>query len=73
MTEELLHFLWKYKIVATKSLVSENGAYLEILNTGEHNKNAGPDFLNARIKINNIEWIGNCIISQTDGKMFQFW
>jgi hypothetical protein len=32
---------------------------LEVIRPGEHNTNAGPDFLNARIKIGETVWAGN--------------
>jgi hypothetical protein len=41
------------------SLRTQADEEIEILKTGEHNLNAGPDFFNARVKINGITWIGN--------------
>lgn len=32
---------------------------LQILSFGDHNSNSGPDFLNAQIKLNDIQWAGH--------------
>jgi hypothetical protein len=58
MNESFIQFLWK---CTSKSTIFEsvNGEKVEILQVGEHNTNAGPDFLNARIKINDTIWAGN--------------
>jgi hypothetical protein len=57
--EDLLHYLWKTKKFNLKSLYTEEGDPLEILNFGFHNKDSGPDFLNAQLKISKTHWVGN--------------
>lgn len=59
MKENLLHFIWKYKMFATNKLVSTAGETIEIKATGSANLNAGPDFLNAKIRIGEQLWAGN--------------
>lgn len=59
MQEEFLHYLWKFRLFDGKDLVTQSGDPIEILKTGEHNFDSGPDFFNARIKIGNTEWAGN--------------
>ncbi|MGB1043200.1 MAG: DUF2851 family protein [Tenacibaculum sp.] len=59
MKEEFLHFLWQYKLFAINGLKSVVNERIEILKSGSHNKNTGPDFINAHIKIDNQLWIGN--------------
>jgi len=59
MNELFLHHVWQYQLFAKQNLTSSQGAKIEILHCGEHNTNAGPDFLNARIKFDNIIWVGN--------------
>ena len=49
MREDLLHFIWKYKKLALHDLESTDGEALEIINFGQHNQLAGPDFLDLRI------------------------
>jgi hypothetical protein len=58
-SESLLHFAWKFKLIPQQKLISTIGEIIEILNVGTHNKDAGPDFLTAKIKIGNTTWVGN--------------
>ncbi|POY36037.1 DUF2851 domain-containing protein [Solitalea longa] len=64
MKEELLHFIWKYKLFDVLHLQTTDGDPIEIIHTGVHNKNAGPDFFNARLKIGKTIWAGNVEIHQ---------
>jgi hypothetical protein len=59
MKENLLHFIWKYKLFSTNKLVSTAGETIEIKATGSQNLNAGPDFLHAKISIGDQLWAGN--------------
>jgi hypothetical protein len=51
-------------------LKCNNGDILQITHPGTHNHDAGPDFLNARIKLNETTWAGNIEIHvhQSDWK-----
>jgi hypothetical protein len=62
MKENLLHFIWKYKLFPTHNLFSTKGESIEIKSVGSANLNAGPDFLNAKIKIGKQLWAGNAEI-----------
>ncbi len=57
--EETLHFIWKNKLFDHDSLVTSCGKPINILDYGAYNKNAGPDFLFAKIQVDNLLWIGN--------------
>ena len=57
--EKLLHYIWKHKILPLHQLFTTDGSQVEIINPGMHNQNAGPDFLNAKIKIDGTLWAGN--------------
>lgn len=57
--EKLLHYLWKNRMFPLKPLVTTKGEKVEVMETGVINRNAGPDFLNAKIKIGSVLWIGN--------------
>jgi hypothetical protein len=58
VTEEFLHYLWKYRLLKP-NLKLVAGETIEILDAGVHNQNAGPDFFNARIRIEGTIWAGN--------------
>lgn len=59
MKEELLHMVWKTKRFNLQNLKTTKGETITILNFGFHNYNAGPDFLNATIKISDTTWVGH--------------
>ncbi|MBK9487040.1 MAG: DUF2851 family protein [Chitinophagaceae bacterium] len=59
MQERLLHFIWQNKLFNTKELKTLNGSELQILDFGKYNTDGGPDFWNAKIKIDDIILIGN--------------
>lgn len=59
MTEEFLQFVWKYGLFDRSGLFTDTGEPVEVMQLGEHNPNAGPDFLNARVKIGPTLWAGN--------------
>jgi len=57
--EGFIQFIWKYRLYSGKSLITTCGQLLEVLNPGEQNLHAGPDFFNARIKLDQMLWAGN--------------
>jgi len=59
MNERLLHFIWQFRYFQSNALCTTDGHPLEVVHTGEHNSNQGPDFANARIKIDNTLWVGS--------------
>ncbi len=59
MKEDFLHFIWKQSLYDKSNLIADNGENIEVLNPGEQNHDAGPDFFNARIKSDNTIWVGN--------------
>jgi hypothetical protein len=59
INEEFLHFVWKFQLFDFSDLQSTTLASVQILKPGLHNHNAGPDFLNARVRICDILWCGD--------------
>lgn len=59
MNEEFLYYVWKYKIFTDINLQTSDAKEVSILKAGFHNKNSGPDFLNAQVKIDHQLWAGN--------------
>ena len=57
--EALLHYVWKHKLWPLKPLATIGGEPVEVIDTGLHNRNAGPDFFNAKVKIGETLWVGN--------------
>lgn len=59
MKEDFLHFVWKYKLLKPVELKTTTSESVEIIDQGQHNQDAGPDFLAAKIRINGTLWAGN--------------
>ncbi|MCF6366485.1 MAG: DUF2851 family protein [Bacteroidales bacterium] len=57
--EDFLHYIWKNKLFTDKYLIDNEGNKIEVIETGTHNFDAGPDFFNAKIKIGETIWAGN--------------
>ena len=57
--EKLLHYVWKHKILPLKALLTTDGREVEIIDPGIHNTDQGPDFFNAKVKIDGTLWAGN--------------
>ena len=59
MPEILLHYIWQQRLWAGMPQTTTDGLVVEIMSVGQHNRDAGPDFSHARVRINNQEWVGN--------------
>lgn len=59
MQEDFLHYIWKHKKFCQTDLKTVNQETIEISSVGEHNLNAGPDFFNAKLRIDEQLWAGN--------------
>ena len=57
--EHLLHYVWKHKLFSLEILQTTKGLPVEVIDPGLRNPNSGPDFFNAKLKINNTLWVGN--------------
>jgi meiotically up-regulated gene 157 (Mug157) protein len=57
--EDFLHYIWQHKLFYTQGLTTTDNENVEVIDTGIRNTNAGPDFFNAKIKIDNKTWAGN--------------
>jgi hypothetical protein len=59
VTEEFLQYIWKHALFNRTALKTTDGKQVEIVRSGLHNSDAGPDFFNAQIRIDNTLWAGN--------------
>lgn len=58
MNESFLHYLWQFQQFEKTNLQTTDGQSICVLKIGFLNSDAGPDFSNARLQINEIEWAG---------------
>ena len=68
--EKLLHYVWKHKLLPPEPLYTTDGQPIEIIDTGLHNMDAGPDFFNAKVKIGGNIWVGNVEIHSRSSDWF---
>lgn len=59
MNEKLLQFIWQFQYFNRTQLFTTDEKPLQIIHQGTLNKNGGPDFSEAKIKIGNTFWVGN--------------
>ena len=59
MPEIVLHYIWEHCLWAGFAQQTTDGQPVEILSVGEHNRDAGPDYSHAHVKIGDREWVGN--------------
>ena len=58
MTEDFLHYLWKYQNFDKALKSTSRGQRLKVIHAGFHNHNSGPDFLEAKIYLDDQLWVG---------------
>lgn len=59
ISEDFLKYVWQYSLFTDTELKTTTGETVQIINPGLHNTHAGPDFTNAKVRINDTLWIGN--------------
>lgn len=69
--EQLLHYVWKHKIFPLTELHTTDNLPVEVLDPGLQNTGSGPDFFNAKLKINGTLWVGNVEIHSLSSAWFQ--
>ena len=69
--EQLLHYCWKHRMWPLEGLETTDGRVVEVIDPGLHNRNAGPDFFNAKVKIGGTLWVGNVEIHDKASDWYQ--
>jgi len=59
MTERLLQYIWQFQYYNRNDLVTDEGEQLQIIHPGSFNTNQGPDFTDAKIRIEETTWAGS--------------
>ncbi|KUL19704.1 MAG: hypothetical protein XE13_0496 [Proteiniphilum sp. 51_7] len=68
--EQLLHYVWKYRLYPSGSLVTADGNRVEVIDPGLQNMHAGPDFFNAKVRIGDVLWAGNVEIHTSSAEWY---
>ncbi len=69
--EALLHYCWKHKLFPLEQLVTTDHLPVEVIDPGLHNRHAGPDFFNAKVKVDGTLWVGNVEIHDKASDWYQ--
>ena len=59
MNEQLLHYIWQFTHFDVSALFTTKHLPISIYSVGKPNPNAGADFLNAKIGIDDLVWFGD--------------
>lgn len=59
MNEFFLHYVWQYQKMRTGELITTQGQVLRVIRPGWANPHAGPDFLEAHLVLDDLEWVGH--------------
>lgn len=59
MPELLLHYIWQKGLFRVLPQTTTDGRRVEVLDVGQHNLDAGPDFSAATVRIDGQTWVGN--------------
>jgi len=59
VSESMLQYIWKYRLFKHTEIYTLSGKSLRIEKVGAHNFNEGPDFENALVTIDGVDWVGN--------------
>lgn len=59
MKEEFLHFVWENRSYDGQAWNTLDGAPIEVIDPGTHNFDQGPDFLNAHVRVEGMDYFGH--------------
>ena len=57
--ERILQYVWKYGLYGHSPLCTTEGLPVSVIDPGIENRDAGPDFFNAKIRIADTLWAGS--------------
>ncbi len=66
-----MQYVWKHKIFPLKPLQTVTGEPVEVIDNGLSNIHSGPDFFNAKLKINGTLWVGNVEIHRCSSDWYR--
>lgn len=57
MREDFIYYIWQYQLFH-KNLLTESGLEVEVIKPGYRNLHDGPDFKEAHVRIDDVDWYG---------------
>ncbi|MEX1188080.1 MAG: DUF2851 family protein [Bacteroidia bacterium] len=59
VTEKVFHFIWQFRLYKEDDLRLTNGSKLNVITPGMYHQDSGPDFMHAKVRIDDTLWVGN--------------
>lgn len=59
MNESFLHYIWQFQYFDKRDLRCSTGEEVIVIEPGYRNTHSGPDFYNAKLRIDSIDWAGS--------------
>ncbi len=59
MKEDLVSYIWRYRMWGDAKLTTTQGEPVEVIDVGLPNNGSGPDYFNAKVRIADTLWAGN--------------
>ena len=70
--EYILHYVWQHQQYRSCTFTGDQGQHIEVVDPGVHNLvHAGPDFFNAKVRIDGVLWAGNVEIHERASDWFR--
>ena len=57
--EKLMQYVWQHRLWTQQDMRTTDGRVVQVIDPGRLNTDAGPDFFNAKIKLDGETWAGN--------------
>lgn len=54
-----MQYVWRHRLWAVGDLTTHDGTSVAVIDVGQQNRDAGPDFFNAKVRIGDEMWCGN--------------
>ena len=54
-----MQYVWQHRLWMTQAMFTVDGRKVQVIDPGRLNTDAGPDFFNAKVKIDGEMWVGN--------------
>lgn len=54
-----MQYVWQHRLWVSQSMFTVDGRKVQVIDPGRLNTDAGPDFFNAKVKIDGEMWVGN--------------